>query len=180
MQCAKFALAILTLTLVATSAAAQDGPVVRVFSNGQEIQSFSSITVQPNAAFDSAVLTYDVSDPQNDPVGCMAVVSNDTAAVNWTEADFNFVPTLTPWLHAVSQPNGAFGPDGTVHVVTLNFSDGLNTTQFSFTINVDDGQSGGGGSFTPGSPGGACAAAPGAGALWLLAPALWLLRRRRR
>ena len=44
--------------------------------------------------------------------------------------------------------------DGTVHVVTLTFSDGTNSTQFSFTINVTNGTSGGGGTQTPGSPGG--------------------------
>lgn len=175
----KFALALFTLCMFAGLAAAQDGPVVRVFSNGQEIQNAGSITVQPNSAFDSAVLTYDVSDPQNDAVGCMAIVSGTGTQVNWSESDFNFVPTLTPWLHAVSQPNGAFGNGGSVYIVTLNFTDGPNTTQFSFSINVDAGQTGGGGTFTPGSPGGACAAMTGVGTGWLIAPALLLFRRRR-
>lgn len=176
----RWILMLCVLLLGGTVSAQNSPPTVTITSNGTAIPNSGGINVTPNSTFNSAGIVYDVDDPDGDPVGCSATVSNDTAAVNWSEANFNVVSKTTPYLENITSANGEFGPDGTVHVVTLTFSDSMDDTVFSFTINVTSGTSGGGGTGTPGSEGGACTT--GTSTLpWGLAGALFgalYLRRR--
>lgn len=133
---------------------AQVAPVVIVTSLGSQVLNAGGISVAANSTFNSMGLAYDVSDPQNDPVGVVATVSNIAAAVNWTESTFNKAPQNTPYMHNVTSPLGEFGPANTVHVVTLTFSDGTNDTVFSFTISV--GATGPAPAGLPGDDGGSC------------------------
>lgn len=176
----KFAsLAVLLACLAGPLLAQNDPPVVTVFSNGTPVPNSGGINVPANSLFNSMGLSYDVSDPQNDPVGVTAVVSNIAAAVNWNEATFNVASQNTPWAHNVTSALGEFGPANTVHVVTLTFTDGTADTIFSFTISVAATPPSGGG--TPGSDGGACTSVPN-GAPLLVGGALLgaLVFRRRR
>jgi hypothetical protein len=172
---------ILCVVLLGGTVSAQNSPpTVTVTSLGVQVPNSGGINVLPNSTFNSAGIRYDVDDPDGNPVSCTAVVSNIGAAVNWTEANFNVPSTNTPWQQDITAALGEFGGDGTVHVVTLTFNDGMADTIFSFTINVTSGTSGGGSS-TPGSDGGSCTT--GSPALpWVLAIALtgaaWLRRRR--
>jgi len=160
--------------------AQNDPAVVVVLSNGTPIPNSGGITVAANDPFNSMALTYDITDAQNDDVGCTAVVTNIAAAVNWSEATFNKAAEVTPYQHDVLSTLGEFGPANTVHVVTLTFNDGTDDTIFSFTISVDTSTSGGGG--LPGDDGGACTAS-GGGSTTLVVGGMLLaavvLRRRR-
>lgn len=170
------------LALCAGALSAQSAPVVTVTSLGVQIPNSGGVNVAANATFNSMGLAYDVSDPQNDPVGVTATVSNIAAAVNWSEATFNKASQATPWAHNVTAALGEFGPANTVHVVTLTFSDGTNDTVFSFTISV--GATGPAQSGLPGDDGGACAAGGGSHGLPVLAGVfaalVWRRRRTRR
>ncbi|MCB9933192.1 MAG: hypothetical protein H6841_07220 [Planctomycetes bacterium] len=144
------------LAVCAGFLSAQNAPVVTVTSLGVQVPNSGGVNVAANSTFNSMGLAYDVTDPQNDPVGVTAVVSNIAAAVNWNEATFNVASQASPWAHNVTSPLGEFGPANTVHVVTLTFSDGANTTIFSFTISV--GATAPPSQGLPGDKGGSCAA----------------------
>lgn len=112
-------------------------------------------------------------------VSVSASVTNLAAAVNWGNAEFTSPLTPTPYTFSVTSPTGTFGAAGTVHVVSLTISDGTNSINAGFTINVVANSSGGGG----GDDGGGGGCATGAGALpgsVLFAGALVAIRRRRR
>lgn len=169
------------LAVCAGALTAQSAPVVTVTSLGVQVPNSGGVNVAANSTFNSMGLAYDVTDPQNDPVGVTATVSNIAAAINWNEATFNKASQATPWAHSVTSPLGEFAGPNTVHVVTLTFSDGTNDTIFSFTISV--GATPPPAQGLPGDDGGACAAGGGSHGLPALAGMMLcalLYRRRRR
>lgn len=112
-------------------------------------------------------------------VSVSASVTNLAAAVNWGNAEFSAPLQPAPYTFSVTSPTGTFGAAGTVHVVSLTISDGTNTINTGFTINVKKNSSGGGGGGDSG--GGGCAAgAPMLPGSVLFAGALAAIRRRRR
>ena len=176
-----FALALLLAYVAGALHAQNDPPAVTVFSNGTPVPNSGGVNVAANSTFNSMALSYDVSDAQNDPVGVTATVSNIGAAVNWNEATFNVASQATPWAHNVTSPLGEFGPANTVHVVTLTFDDGTDTTIHSFTISVAATPPSGGG--LPGDDGGSCTTGSsntGIVVLGALIAGAVLMRRRRR
>ena len=172
-------LLIALLAACAGSVWAQNAPTVTVTSLGTQVPNSGGINVAANSTFNSMGLAYDVDDPQGDPVGVTATVSNIGAAVNWNEATFNKASQTTPWTHNVTSALGEFGPANTVHVVTLTFTDGTNDTIFSFTITVaptGPAQQG-----LPGDDGGSCSTGSGeSGVLAMSGIALFALIYRRR
>jgi hypothetical protein len=170
---------VLLLALLIPACLAAQAPSVVVTNNGAVVPNAGGFQVDEFSAFNSAGISLNVTDPQNDPVSISAVVSNTAAAVNWDETNFNKASTVTPYIFNVAAPNGEFGPENTVHVVILDLSDGTNVTQVSFTISVVD-PGGGGGNTNPGSPGGSACAAGTAGAPFALAVLGALFYRRKR
>lgn len=164
-----FTLALLLASFAGALSAQNTPPGVTVFSNGTPVPNSGGVNVGANSTFNGMGLSYDVTDAEADDVGVTATVSNIGAAVNWTEATFNKAAQMAPWAHNVTSPLGEFGPANTVHVVTLTFDDGTDTTIFSFTISVAATPPSGGG--VPGDGGGACTTGKGTHLPWYLAGA---------
>jgi MYXO-CTERM domain-containing protein len=154
-------------------------PTIQVTAlGGSNVANGSTIPVSATFTLNSAGIIIHVDDAQMDQVSINASVSNLSTAGNWSEANFNKLPTTAPYQHQVQAVNGLFGPVGTVYTVTLTLSDGAATTNFGFAIKVEHsgtsntGDSSGSGGCAAGTPAG-----PGGVAL---AGALLIWRRRRR
>jgi hypothetical protein len=155
------------LLLVACFAGAlcaqNQSPAVVVRSQGTIIPAGGGVNVAESSLVNSALITYDVTDPENDNVGCTASITGTGQFINWNQADFNVASMAAPYNHSVTTLNGEFGLAGEVYNVSLTFDDGLSTpTTFNFSINVisvpggsssgGGGGGGGGGCVSGGSP----------------------------
>lgn len=161
--------------------AAQASPSISVTVFGtQPMPTGGSMDVVTGQPLGGAGISYNVGHTTpGTTVSVSASITNLTAAVNWGNAEFSAPLQPTPYNFSVTSPTGTFGAAGTVHLVTLTISDGTNSIQTGFTINVVANSSGGGGGGDDG--GGGCAAgAPVLPAGALLAGMLAALRRRRK
>ncbi|MBX3459778.1 MAG: hypothetical protein KF696_07420 [Planctomycetes bacterium] len=169
------------LLLCAGALAAQASPSITVTVFGTTpMPTGGSMDVVTGQPLGGAGISYNVSHTTpGTTVSVSASVTNLAAAVNWGNAEFSAPLQPTPYNFSVTSPTGTFGAAGTVHVVSLTISDGTNTINTGFTINVKKNSSGGGGGGDSG--GGGCAAgAPMLPGSVLFAGALAAIRRRRR
>lgn len=173
----RWILMLCALLLGGTVSAQNNPPMVTVKMDGAHVPNSGSIVVEPDSAFNDAMLTYEVDDPEGDNVECTAVVSNEGAAVGWSAADFEVAAQATPYTENITAAGAEFGPEGTVHVVTLTFDDGADDVIFSFTINVTSSDPG---NSTPGGSDGACTVGAPVTPWGLVALAGALLYRQRR
>ncbi len=154
-------------------------PTIQVTAlGGSNVANGSTIPVSATFTLNSAGIILHVDDAQMDQVSISASVTNLATAGNWSEANFNRLPTTAPYQHQVQAVNGLFGPVGTVYAVTLTLSDGMATTNFGFAIKVEHSGTGSGGDSS--GSGGCAAGAPAGPAGFALAGAMLVWRRRRR